>query len=84
MHSLKVLLIEPHPYRLMALHQMLNAYGVYDVRVAESDVQARGVLRAVGGWMSDKSRPSSSAQNLLTHARCMTSTTGRLVTLKAR
>ena len=48
MHSLKVLLIEPHPYRLMALHQMLNAYGVYDVRVAESDVQARGVLARRG------------------------------------
>lgn len=48
MHSLKVLILEPHPYRLMALHQMLNAHGVYDVRVAESDAQARGVLARRG------------------------------------
>ncbi|NER60539.1 response regulator transcription factor [Pseudomonas sp. MAFF212428] len=48
MHSLKVLLIEPHPYRLMALHQTLNAHGVFDVRVAESGAQAQGVLARRG------------------------------------
>ena len=48
MRSLKVLLLEPHPYRLMNLHQMLNALGVYDVRVAETSDQARGVLERRG------------------------------------
>lgn len=48
MHSLKVLILEPHPYRLMALHQTLNAHGVFDVRVAESDEQAHGVLARRG------------------------------------
>ena len=48
MRSLKVLLLEPHPYRLMNLHQMLNAFGVYDVRVAETTEQARGLLERRG------------------------------------
>lgn len=44
MRSLKVLLLEPHPYRLMNLHQTLNTFGIYDVRVAETTEQARGML----------------------------------------
>lgn len=36
MHALKVLILEDHPFQLMALHQMLNANGVFDVLVAES------------------------------------------------
>ena len=36
MHSLKVLILEDHPFQLMALHQMLNANGVFDVLAAES------------------------------------------------
>lgn len=36
MHSLKVLILEDHPFQLMALHQMLNANGVFDVLTAES------------------------------------------------
>ncbi len=36
MHSLKVLILEDHPFQLMALHQMLNANGVFDVLTADS------------------------------------------------
>lgn len=36
MRTLKVLILEPNPYRLMALHQMLNAVGIYDVLTAPS------------------------------------------------
>lgn len=36
MRSLKVLILEDHPFQLMALHQMLNANGVFDVLTAES------------------------------------------------
>jgi CheY-like chemotaxis protein len=35
MRSLRVLVVEQHPARLLQLHQMLNACGVYNVRVAE-------------------------------------------------
>ena len=48
MRSLKVLLLEPHAYRLMNLHQMLNGLGIYDVRVAETTLQAHGVLERRG------------------------------------
>lgn len=34
MHSLKVLILEDHPFQLMALHQMLNAIGIYNVLTA--------------------------------------------------
>lgn len=36
MRSLKVLIFEPNPFQLMALHQMLNAVGIYDVLTAPS------------------------------------------------
>ncbi len=36
MHALKVLVLEDSPFQLMALHQMLNASGVFDVLTAES------------------------------------------------
>jgi len=36
MHSLKVLVLEDSPFQLMAMHQMLNACGVFDVLTAES------------------------------------------------
>ncbi|MFJ2360961.1 response regulator [Pseudomonas sp. MWU12-2115] len=41
MRSLKVLILEPDPYRMMALHQMLNAVGIYDVLTAPSLASAR-------------------------------------------
>ena len=41
MRSLKVLILEPDPYRMMALHQMLNAFGIYDVLTASSLASAR-------------------------------------------
>jgi len=44
MRSLKVLILEPDPYRMMALHQMLNAVGIYDVLTASSLASARSSL----------------------------------------
>ncbi|MDD1014284.1 EAL domain-containing protein [Pseudomonas rubra] len=48
MHSLKVLILEDHPFQLMALHQMLNANGVFDVLAAESVEGARQTLSRRG------------------------------------
>ncbi|KAE9638766.1 response regulator [Pseudomonas sp. PB103] len=36
MRSLKVLILEHNPFQLMALHQMLNAIGIYNVLTAPS------------------------------------------------
>ncbi|WP_347904339.1 response regulator [Pseudomonas purpurea] len=44
MRSLKVLILEPNPFQLMALHQMLNAVGIYDVLAAHSLSAARRSL----------------------------------------
>lgn len=41
MRSLKVLILGPDPYRMMALHQMLNAVGIYDVLTAPSLASAK-------------------------------------------
>ncbi|WP_202369614.1 response regulator [Pseudomonas sp. MWU318] len=41
MRSLKVLILEPDPYQMMALHQMLNAVGIYDVLTAPSLASAK-------------------------------------------
>jgi len=48
MHSLKVLILEDHPFQLMALHQMLNAAGVFDVLAAESVSSAMQMLERRG------------------------------------
>ncbi|MEF9900221.1 MAG: EAL domain-containing response regulator [Pseudomonas sp.] len=48
MHSLKVLILEDHPFQLMALHQMLNAIGVIDVLTADSVEVARQTLARRG------------------------------------
>lgn len=40
MRSLRVLILEDNPFQLMALHQMLNASGVYDVLVAATVTDA--------------------------------------------
>ncbi|OLS61320.1 EAL domain-containing response regulator [Pseudomonas putida] len=48
MHSLKVLILEDHPFQLMALHQMLNANGVFDVLTAESVPVAMQMLERRG------------------------------------
>ena len=47
-HSLKVLILEDHPFQLMALHQMLNANQVFDVLVADSVEVARLSLQSRG------------------------------------
>lgn len=40
MRSLRVLILEDNPFQLIALHQMLNASGVYDVLVAATVTDA--------------------------------------------
>ncbi|SDW05717.1 EAL domain, c-di-GMP-specific phosphodiesterase class I (or its enzymatically inactive variant) [Pseudomonas syringae] len=47
-HSLKVLILEDHPFQLMALHQMLNANQVFDVLAAESVAVAKQALGSRG------------------------------------
>ncbi|KPW71376.1 EAL domain-containing protein [Pseudomonas cannabina] len=47
-HSLKVLILEDHPFQLMALHQMLNANQVFDVLAAESVAVAKQPLESRG------------------------------------
>ena len=44
MRSLKILILEPNPFQLMALHQMLNAIGIYDVLTAPSLASALSSL----------------------------------------
>lgn len=48
MRSLKVLILEDHPFQLMALHQMLNANDVFNVLTAESVDAARQSLASKG------------------------------------
>lgn len=48
MHSLKVLILEDNSFQLMALHQMLNANGVFNVLTAESVEAARRSLDSKG------------------------------------
>ncbi|MCU0074842.1 DNA-binding protein [Pseudomonas koreensis] len=48
MRSLKVLILEPNPFQLMALHQMLNAIGIYDVLTAPSLGSAKRSLARRG------------------------------------
>ena len=51
MRTLKILILEHNPFQMMALHQMLNAIGVYDVlaapslRVAQRSLARRGAVR---------------------------------------
>lgn len=48
MRSLNVLILEDNPFQLMALHQMLNANGVFNVLTAESVEAARQSLESKG------------------------------------
>ena len=48
MRSLRVLILEDNPFQLMALHQMLNASGVYDVLVAATVTDACRALARRG------------------------------------
>lgn len=47
-NSLKVLILEDHPFQLMALHQMLNANQVFDVLAADSVEAAKQSLQGRG------------------------------------
>lgn len=48
MRSLNVLILEDNPFQLMALHQMLNANGVFNVLTAEDVETARQSLDSKG------------------------------------
>ena len=48
MHALKVLVLEDSPFQLMAVHQMLNATGIFDVLTAESVDNACQSLKCRG------------------------------------
>ena len=48
MRPLKVLILEDNPFQLMALHQMLNAFRIFDVLTAESVDSARESLLKCG------------------------------------
>ena len=48
MRSLNVLILEDNPFQLMALHQMLNANGVFNVLTAENVETARQSLDSKG------------------------------------
>lgn len=48
MRSLRVLIVEDNPFQLMALHQMLNASGVYDVLTAATVTDACRALARRG------------------------------------
>jgi CheY-like chemotaxis protein len=48
MRSLKVLIVEENPFQLIAVHQMLNASGVYDVLIATTVADARRALARRG------------------------------------
>ena len=49
MRSMKVLILEDNPFQLMVLHQMLNAFRIFDVLAAESVESARCSLAKFGG-----------------------------------
>ena len=49
MCSMKVLILEDNPFQLMVLHQMLNAFRIFDVLAAESVESARCSLAKSGG-----------------------------------
>lgn len=44
MRSMKVLILEDNPFQLMVLHQMLNAFRIFDVLAAESIESARSSI----------------------------------------
>ncbi|WP_203008252.1 response regulator [Pseudomonas paraversuta] len=48
MRSLKVLIVDDNPFQLMSLHQMLNAYHIFDVLAADNLESARGSLARRG------------------------------------
>lgn len=48
MRSLNILILEDNPFQLMALHQMLNANGVFNVMTAETVEAARQSLACKG------------------------------------
>lgn len=48
MRSLKVLILEDNPFQLMVLHQMLNAFHIFDVLAAEDIESARSSIAKRG------------------------------------
>ena len=48
MQPLKVLILEDNPFQLMVLHQMLNAFRIFDVLAAQNVASARNSLARRG------------------------------------
>lgn len=70
MHSLKVLVLENSPFQLMAMHQVLNACGVFDVLTAEDVPHACRSLDKRGGVdiaFCDVQAAGSSSMELIRH-----------------
>ncbi|WP_417703061.1 DNA-binding protein [Pseudomonas sp.] len=44
MRALKILLLEHNPYQLLAMHQQLNACGIYQVMTADHTAQAADLM----------------------------------------
>ena len=52
MRSLNVLILEDNPFQLMALHQMLNANGVFNVRAEKRSKSPANPWTAKARWIS--------------------------------
>ena len=68
MRSLKVLILEDNPFQLMVLHQMLNAFRIFDVLTAESvDCARESLLRrgAIDVAICDLYMEGASGQELI-------------------
>ena len=52
MQPLKVLILEDNPFQLMVLHQMLNAFRIFDVLAAQNVASARNSLAGAGPLIS--------------------------------
>ncbi|WP_192981050.1 response regulator [Pseudomonas sp. EggHat1] len=48
MRALKILLLEHNPYQLLAMHQQLNACGIYQVMTADDTAQAADLMARRG------------------------------------
>ncbi|KAE9646732.1 response regulator [Pseudomonas sp. PB106] len=70
MRSLKVLILEHNPFQLMALHQMLNAMGIYDVLTAptlDSALRSLGHRGAVDIAICDPQHEGGDGVALIRH-----------------
>ncbi|MDX9673009.1 MULTISPECIES: response regulator [unclassified Pseudomonas] len=82
MRSLKVLILEPNPFQLMALHQMLNAIGIYDVLTAptlSSALVSLGHRGAVDIAICDPQLKGGDGMALIRHLRAQRQARGLIL-----